>query len=108
MIVIWKGFGIVVPIVAVAGWAVSQIAVDASLGADYYEKHAWPKTIACMVIGCLLWSLGTWMNRPDDEESANLRPGAVPRQQEVHDFFFVPVQYWAFVMVAFGVLAAFT
>jgi hypothetical protein len=107
MVIIWRGCGFVVPIVVGGGLAVSRLIVDHTLGEGYLIKHGWPQTIAGMLIACILWSLGRWMNRPEDPPSVPLRPDQAYRPPVVHDFFFVPVEYRSFVMVAYGVLAAF-
>jgi hypothetical protein len=106
MIVIWTGFGFVVPIAALLCMVIAQLLIDAVFGANYYTTHTWPKTAACFFTACILWSLGRWMNKPDPGDYIEPTWGNMLRSSARHTFFFIPVEYWSFALVAFAIFMA--
>lgn len=107
MFVIWTGFGIVAPVAALVTMVIAQLLIDAVFGEKYYTTHTWPKTAACFFTACGLWSLGRWMNKPEPGEFVEPGWGSVLQSSARHTLFFIPVEYWSFVLVAFAILMAF-
>jgi hypothetical protein len=106
MLVIWSGLGFVVPVVALLCLVIAQLVTDAVFGEKYYTTHNWPKTAACIFAACMLWSLGRWLNKPDPEEFDESTWASLLRSSARHTLFFIPVEYWSFVVVAFAIFMA--
>lgn len=96
MIYVWRGFGFVVPLLAFAALLVSQFAIDGAMGDGYYTANGWPKFAGCAVAGVLLLLVGLWMNKSTIGTQV----------ASVHTFFFIPVQYWSAIFLAFGIYMA--
>lgn len=100
--IIWSGFGIVVPLIGLLCLVLSQIATDAILGEGYFGGSTWAKLLAFAITALALWFCGRWMNKPTGEVFINKETGEEFQKIPNHSLFFIPVQYWAFVIIALG------
>lgn len=103
--VIWRGYGIVVPIVAIAGPALVQLLVESLLGDGYWRQHQWPLQAAAFGTGALLWWLGRRLNSAAPRQWIDPASGIEfvhwpPR----HSFFYVPVEWTGPLLVALMLL----
>ena len=83
--IVWRGRGIFVVVIGIGVLVLTQLFFDGVGGKGYYETHAFPKVLAGLLAALPIWFLGKKWN----DESGR-----------VHDLFFVPMQYWAFVVFA--------
>lgn len=83
-----------------------QLAVDAIFGSGYYTREAWPKLAWGFAVGLPLWFVGNALNH--GRESVEIDPETGEEKVTVprHTFFFIPVQYWSFIVMAFGLVLA--
>lgn len=104
--IIWSGWGILVPVIVFLTSLVMEALTESILGDDRaYQEQAVPLTLALLISAVIVWFVGRYLNnRPGrvlvDKETGEevvLRPRAA--------FFFVPMQYWAPILVAFAVVA---
>ena len=51
MLVVWRGFGWLVPVIAFGMMVLTQLAIDTVYGHGFYTANAWPKTVALIVAG---------------------------------------------------------
>lgn len=88
MILIWRGYGFLVPALAVAGF-MAYILLNEKL------HFAHPVVIAalCGGIGALYWTLGRRLNDPARDRL--LLGGQHVRLTQRHDFFWIKLEYWA-------------
>lgn len=94
MILIWRGWGIVVPIVWFVTLLIVQLLTNNVFGAGTYEAYSLPKIIGTIPAALILWAIGTAVNK--DIYSDNK-----------HAFFFISIEYWAFIVPALTVLFTF-
>lgn len=95
MIYIWKGWGIVVPIVwFVTLWGVQLIA-NTIFGAGTYEASGLLKIIGSIPAGFAVWVIGNMLNE-NIESSSNK-----------HSFFFIPAETWGFIIPALTLVMTF-
>ena len=92
-----------VPVVALAAMVVAQFVVDTALGENYYTTHEWPKLAACAFTAAVLLFFGLWMNKPTGQVLVDKNTGAEIHVRPNHSFFFIPVQYWSAIVLAFGI-----
>ncbi|MDJ0904560.1 MAG: hypothetical protein QNI96_00970 [Woeseiaceae bacterium] len=100
MLIVWRGFGWLVPVIVIAALILTQLAVDAVYGQGFYTANAWPKQAAFIAAAVLVGILGVFLNHMKrglliDEES-----GEVVGKAPSHTLFFIPVEYWAIVVLA--------
>ena len=90
MVFVWTGRGFLVPIIAFASLLLLQLGVDAAFGDDYYKQNEWPKYAAIVLAAVACWFVGRMLNKGEGKAA--------------HTLFFVPMQYWAFLILALGLI----
>lgn len=104
----WRGYGLVVPLVAFASLLLGQWLVDSAFGAGYWKDHRWPLVTAALLGGSVLWALGRHLNR--DRRSAWIDPASgleFEREVAPHSFFFVPIEWTGPLLLLLASLIAF-
>ena len=103
MIIIWRGFGVLAPIIPVLAWIVIPELFKAALGQEWYsESYASLSALSILTGAVAVWIWGRRLNTkkvstPVDE---NTDEQAVASPN--HSLFFIKMEYWS---VPFGVLA---
>jgi Trk-type K+ transport system membrane component len=89
MLIIWRGLGFLVPMIAIAGlWL-----TESMVGSAYYQAHGWPKFAACAVAGLLVLLIGSSVNKN--------RPS-----RNNHTFFFIPFEIWGVILFVGGIVSS--
>ena len=91
VVVVWKGWGFLVVLLAIGcPWGLSELA-DNYIGAGHTMKYGWPLSAGLAIAAALTGLLGRWLNfnRIGDKE---------------HDLFFVPMEYYGLVLGAVAVI----
>ncbi|HEX8072424.1 MAG TPA: hypothetical protein VF546_20930 [Pyrinomonadaceae bacterium] len=88
MLIIWRGLGILVPLLTAGVIFLVKAATDALFGAGCFDAHGLPKLLGFWCAAAFIWLFGAML---DDD----------------HSFFFIPVKYWAFILAFFGLVALF-
>jgi hypothetical protein len=100
---IWRGWGILVVVLAFAPLLLMQLAGDAMLGDGYYVAHRWPKFVGLALAAALVWLFSRLLDA---------RPGRVVIDKETGEqltlrggdhLFFVPVRFWPPLLLLAGV-----
>ncbi|MCP4140335.1 MAG: hypothetical protein GY755_08615 [Chloroflexi bacterium] len=97
--IIWRRQGWLVPILFIATMVMFELAVNFVAGdSEYYSTNQWTKITAILVGSVLVGIVGFVMNSvgKDDiyiDEETN-EEYKLPR----HEFFFIPFEYWAFII----------
>ena len=86
---IWRGRGLVV-LLAILGFIVVEVMVDGAIGDGYYASHMWPKVFAAVLTAIPIWFAGKSFENSGGGDH----------------FWFVPVKWWAPIIVVFGIFAA--
>ena len=95
--IIWNGWGILVLPIAVA-----TIGIGALLGAAVGSSLI-GMAIAAIAAGPALWAIGQKFNRP--EQGYHPKTGEPVVYRNRHKLFFVPMQYFAFIVPGFAFYA---
>lgn len=104
--IIWQGWGILVAVFFVVATLLCDWAVGAVFGANYVKLHGWPMGVALLLAAAASWQFGRHLNgRPAriviDKETGE----EVALKSGTHSLFFIPMQYWGFILAAFGLYA---
>lgn len=102
--IIWSGFGILTPIIAVFNLVLVEYSVNHIFNnPTYYEQHGWPKFIALAISGALSFLVGRALNKKQkvyiDKETGKdvvLKPR--------NSFFFINMEYWAIIFPIIGLI----
>ena len=93
--VIWHRWGILVLVFMIASLFGTQLFIDRQLGPGFYTANFWPKAVAFVVAGVLTGVVGFILNRPH------------PTWATKHRFFFLPMEYWAGIILTITALINF-
>ena len=102
--IIWNGWGILVAFIGFACLLLTEFTVDGVMQNDqYFRRNGWPKFVASAVAAIITWFVGRAFNRK--------RPGRELIDGKTggggHSLFFIPMEYWAVIFLAIGILALF-
>ncbi len=104
--IIWSGWGVLAPIGTFILLIITELSTEYFFDNEqYYQQHEWPALVAFIISGIMCWFLGNELNkaRPSgylDEETE----GEVMITPN-HTFFFIPLQFWAFLFPVLGVIS---
>jgi hypothetical protein len=111
VIIIWRGLGFLVPVIAFGGFLASALIVGVAMqDRQYYQRHSWPKLVAAFVAAGLVWCLGRYLNRsPADRTLVDPNTGeqVVLKSGTRHAFFFMPMEYWGPIIAVLGIVLLF-
>ena len=105
--IVWRGYGILVPIIAFAALVLMQLAVDGLLADDYWKTHRWPLPAAAVIAGGVLWTIGRRVNAGRVQHWVDPASGLeFTRRGAAHSFFYVPMEWAGVAVAALGLLIA--
>ena len=108
--IVWKGFGILIPVLAFLAVFCGQLVQDAlgfetPAGQDLSMQAAliW-RTIPLFIASVIIWFLGKQLNKKHVTTYTDGKTGEEVEQvrQEQHSLFFIPFQYWAPIVALFA------
>ena len=100
MLVVWRGFGWLVPVLVFAALILSQLSVDAVYGEGFYTANTWPKQVAFVVAAFSIGFLGFFLNHKWRQILIDEETGEAVGKAPAHSLFFIPVEYWAVIVLA--------
>lgn len=100
MLIVWRGFGWLVPVLAFGVMILSQVVIDALHGDGFYTANAWPKTVAIILAALSVGLLGIYLNHIKRGTIVDEDTGEVLGKSPSHYLFFIPVEYWAIIIPA--------
>lgn len=107
--IIWRGWGFFVPIIAIAILALMEGVAESIAGDDaYYQNNRWIIFVGTCVVAAILWPLGRWLNRKSPERNLvdlNTGESVVLQSGGGNSLFFIPMEFWAPIAIAFGLIA---
>jgi len=97
MLVIWRGWGWIVPVFLFVPLVIVEIVIERIAGDEnLYQAQMWPKILGAGIGAVLVALLGyyfNWVRRPQLVRESKPAPS--------HHFFFVPMEYWSVIWLAF-------
>ncbi len=100
MLIVWRGLGWLVPVLVIAALILTQLAVDAVYGQGFYTANAWPKQAAFIAAAVFVGLLGVFLNHMRRGLLIDEETGEVVGKAPSHTLFFIPVEYWAVIVLA--------
>ena len=92
--IVFRGLGVLVLLIAAGAYFAGQFAVDKALGAGYWQQNGWPAAAAVLFAGAVCWFLGRRLNKPASKDAGE------HRRTWTHDLLFVRMEWWAFPLAA--------
>ena len=107
MLIIWKGWGLGIALLAVpiSLWCAS---VFTGLFAGSPLAMRFGILYAGIMSASLVWMLGYRLNNPKDRVSTGTFSNAQSLPRNQHTLFFIPIQFWAVLFLFYGLLGLVT
>jgi hypothetical protein len=103
--IIWRGWGFLVAVFAFGASLAMELVTESMTGDDdFYQKEAWPLALAFVVAGVVTWFVGKRLNARAARSTIDEATGQKLTIGGSHTFFFVPMHYWAVVLIALAAL----
>jgi hypothetical protein len=104
MILVWRGWGIVVPVVVFLSALFVQMISTKLAGDGYWEHHSYPLSMALLIAGGLIWLADRFLYRNPGRITVDEKTGERFRWITRHDFFFVRLRWWSLVCLGAAVV----
>jgi hypothetical protein len=98
---IWRGWGILVAVVAFLGLVLMQLVADALYGSGTYSSQTgrWAP-LGLLLAAAILWPLGRRLNGGEKRQLVDPRTGETFEVRREHSLFFIRMEYWAAILAA--------
>lgn len=101
--IIWDGLGFLVAVITFGCLLAMELIVESAFHDDrYYQGHGWPKLLGFVVAAALVGVLGLLLRRRQGRVLIDPQTGGEVIVGRHHTLFFIPVEYWAPILVATG------
>ncbi len=97
MLVIWRGFGWLIPVIVFGAFLSSQMALNSIYGEGFYKANEWPKVVAIVTSSLLIASLGYFLNYRKRQVVVDPESGEKTKSP-YHSLFFTPIEVWAVII----------
>lgn len=103
--VIWSGFGILVPVIAFV-FFMGSVGVTSAISGneDYISENMWPVSTAMLLAAAAIWFVGRWLHSGTGRVMVDKESGREVVLQRRHTLFWIKFEYWAIVPAALGLL----
>jgi hypothetical protein len=96
MIIIWRGLGYLVAVIVFGCSLAANLLFNATRGEGYYDHHKWPFASSLILSAAICWFLGSYLRKRSDRIAIDKQTGKeIVINQSRHTLFFVPMHYWA-------------
>ncbi|BCM05077.1 hypothetical protein MAFF301560_44640 (plasmid) [Ralstonia solanacearum] len=107
VILIWQGLGFLAVLIPLCVSLVGQLAADALLGKGYYTAHHSVFATLMVLSAAAIWHLGKVLNSRPGRVLVDPKTGQQVELKARHTLFWIPLQWTALLVVAFGVSSLF-
>jgi hypothetical protein len=106
--IIWRGFGFAAAIIPVVIVVLTQLITDGATGDPaYYKTHGWIRAVALLVAAVLVYFVGRKLNGTPGRTVIDKQTGREIILKQAHSMFFIPVEFWAYIIAVFAVISFF-
>jgi hypothetical protein len=100
--IIWRGWGILVPIIPVVLWLFVPQLFESIMSPDAYTEYFRHISAFSILLGALtIWFLGRKLNCSEGRTLVNEETGEKVLLKPTHSFFFINLEYWAIPLILF-------
>lgn len=106
--IIWSGLGFLVAVITFGCLLATEALVEAWFQDDrYYQAHGWPKLVAFVVAAVIVGVVGQKLKRRPGKVLIDPETGSEVIVGRNNTFFFIPMEYWAPILLVLGVIFLF-
>ena len=100
--IVWKGYGILVPIATILVCLGMQLGLDNLFYKGYYNTEKWPIPLALSISAVIIWFVGRRLNKDTERTLVDPKTGEEVKLVTNHTFFWIKVEYWAPIVFILG------
>jgi len=105
MIILWRGMGWLVAVIVFGFSLAANLIFNSIYGEGYYDHNKWPVSLALVLSAIPLWLLEPYLRTRSDQIVIDKKTGKeMAINQSVHTLFFIPMDYWAPIMVVIALI----
>jgi hypothetical protein len=101
---IWRGVGILVPVIAFVCSLLAELITRDLASKEYWDTHSTPFSMAMLVAGGLIWAADLYFFQNPGRVLIDEQTGKRLLWSPKHDFFFLRMRWWGLVCVAVGIV----
>lgn len=102
---IWRGYGFVVPIITILVCLIVQLSFDAVFFKGYYSLNKWPVLLALFIAAISIWFVGKRLNQNSERILLDPKTGEEVKLVSTHSLFWIRVEYWAPILIVIGIIS---
>lgn len=99
---VWQGWGITAALFPILSVLLMELFVDSPLGANLHDPKSWSLCLGFSLSAIPIYILGNKLNNMPGRMLVDQETNEVVELKAKHTFFWVPLQYWSFVIVGIG------
>src|SRR5215208_6698883 len=101
--IIWSGWGWLVPAVVFIVSLVVQVIAKAASGQDQiYQEQPWLFATSTLLAGVIVWFLARYFDKKQGRVVIDKQTGQEMLLKSSDSFFFVPMRFWVFILPVIG------
>ena len=106
--IVWSGLGFLTAIIVLGCLVGVEHGTESWLNdSHYYQSHGWPKMAGLLISAVVVWFVGNYLNRRGERVLVDPKTGEQVVLDARHTFFFIPMQYFAPILVVLAVVFLF-
>ncbi len=105
MFLIWRGWGVLAVVIPIVFMFIVEFAVNATFGDGFYQKSSWTLSLVLILSAVSIYLVGTKLNGKKARIVIDKETNEEMELKSTHSLFWIPLQYWGFIMFALGVWA---
>ncbi|MBQ0712861.1 MAG: hypothetical protein KBT53_07870 [Porticoccus sp.] len=105
---IWRGWGIIVPFIAISLWLMLQGLFESMMAPEAYTEYSiYISAFSFLLGGLVIWILGKKLNGGEGRKLLDENTGERVVLKVNHSLFFINFEYWAIPLVIIAILLLF-
>ncbi len=102
--IVWSGFGFLVPVITFGCLLATEAGIEALYRDNkYYQSHGWPTLAAFLLAAIIIWPISGILDRRGGRTLVDPATGEQVIIGGSHTFFYIPMKWWPVVCVALGI-----
>jgi len=101
--IVWKGWGVLALLIPLLFSLLAGSAFDAIYGENLYKNSEWAMPLSLSLSSVLLYFVGIKLNNKPGKILIDPETNEQIELKTIHSMFWVPIQYWAFIIIAISI-----
>jgi uncharacterized integral membrane protein len=107
MFFIWKGWGVLALIIPIFFIFIVQFVTNFIFGQDFYQHSDWTLSLVLILSAVSAYFIGIKLNSKPPRVLIDKESGDEIEFKQTHSMFWIPLEYWGFIMFGLGVFVFF-